>query len=133
MQSTGAASLRAPDPLDSRGESTVLSRAVVRATDYLGLSNKIVGQIIGISDASVSRMRAGSYTLPLGSKQFELAQYLVRLFRSLDAMTGSDDAASQSWLRTPNIVLEGKPIDLILTAQGLLTVLAYVDSRRAPI
>jgi hypothetical protein len=133
MQSTGAASLRASHPLDPRGESTVLSKAVVRATDYLGLSNKIVGQIIGISDASVSRMRAGSYTLPLGSKQFELAQYLVRLFRSLDAMTGGDDAASQSWLRTPNIVLGGKPIDLMLTAQGLLTVLAYVDSRRAPI
>ena len=105
----------------------------MRATEYLALSNKTVGQIIGISDASVSRMKAGSYTLPLGTKQFELAQYFVRLFRSLDAMTGSDDAASRSWLQTPNIVLGGKPIDLMLTAQGLLAVLAYVDSRRAPL
>lgn len=133
MQNPGTASLTAPDLSASRRESAVLSKAVVRATEYLNLSNRIVGQIIGVSDASVSRMRTGSYTLPLGSKQFELAQYLVRLFRSLNAMTDGDDAASQSWLRTPNIVLGGKPIDLMLTAQGLLTVLAYVDSRRAPI
>src|SRR3954452_25173813 len=96
-------------PPDTLSESTVLSKAVVRAADCLKLPNELVGRILGISAASVSRMKGGSYTLSPNSKPFELALYLVRLFRSLAAMTSGDDAAAQSWLRTPNILLGRKP------------------------
>jgi hypothetical protein len=57
----------------------------------------------------------------------------VRLFRSLDAITGSDDNTSRSWFRGDNVALRGRPIDLIQTVSGLIGVLTYVDSRRAPI
>jgi len=87
----------------------------------------------GLSESTISRMNGGSFAISPDTKPFELAQLFVRLFRSLDAIMGSDDAASQSWLRTDNIALGGKPIDLIQNVTGLLTVLQYVDSRRAPI
>lgn len=123
-----------PKNSHSDAHGAVLTKAVVRAAEYLDLPSKMIGQVIGVSDASVSRMKTGAYVVTPGTKQFELAQYLVRLFRSLDAITGGDDAASRSWLRTDNRALgDKKPIDLIVTVQGLLTVLSYVDSRRAPL
>jgi len=111
----------------------VLSKATIRAAQYLGLTNRALAQIIGLSESQVSRMKAGAVTLEPGSKPFELAQCFVRLFRSLDAMTGGDDAASRSWLQTRNLVLGAKPIELMPSIQGLLAVLSYVDSRRAPL
>jgi hypothetical protein len=112
-------------------DTKVLSKAVANTARLWGLSNEVLGQIIGISASSASRLRAGALQLERGTKQFELGQYLVRLFRSLDSMTGSDDKASKSWLGTDNLDLDGRPIDLIRTVKGLLEVANYVDDFRA--
>ena len=65
------------------------------------------------------------------SKAFEAGQYLLRLFRSLDALMGSDDQASRAWLRTRNLDLERAPIELLSTFTGLSRVCDYVDAFRA--
>ena len=57
----------------------------------------------------------------------------MRLFRGLDAMMGSDDAASLAWLRSPNLDLDGRPIDLIRSIRGLGAVADYVDDHRAKV
>jgi uncharacterized protein (DUF2384 family) len=51
----------------------------------------------------------------------------------LDALTGSDDKSTMSWLRTENKDLGGRPIDLIKTVKGLAEVSNYVDDFRARI
>ena len=43
-------------------ERAVATKAVLRAATRLGLSNKALGRIIGVSEATVSRMGSGSYT-----------------------------------------------------------------------
>jgi uncharacterized protein (DUF2384 family) len=65
------------------------------------------------------------------SKSFEAGQFLLRLFRGLDALMGSDDAASRRWLETPNLDLDARPLDLIDSFKGLITVCDYVDAHRA--
>jgi len=105
--------------------------AVKRVADYWQLTNEQLGAVLGISAATASRLRADIYRLKPGDKAFELGQYLVRLFRSLDAIMGSDDEAAASWLRTPNLDLEGCPIDRIVTIRGLMDVADYVDDFRA--
>jgi uncharacterized protein (DUF2384 family) len=117
----------------SKAEDEVLSRAVVRVADYWQLTNEQLGSVLGLSAATASRLRTGSYQLKSNEKAFELGQYLVRLFRSLDAILGSDDQAAATWLRTPNLDLEGRPIDLIVTIRGLMDVANYVDDFRAHI
>ena len=121
----------APHELESPDPGRVLSAAVARVAALWGLTNDALGEIIGVSPATASRLKAGQRGLEPGSKPFELAQYLVRLFRSLDALMGSDDAASSSWLRTANLDLDGRPIDLIRTVRGLGEVANYVDDFRA--
>ena len=114
-------------------ESAVLSKAVANAARLWGLSNELLGKIIGVSGPTASRLRSGSWQLERGTKPFELAQYFVRLFRSLDSLMGSDDQASLSWLKSRNADLDGRPIDLILTIRGLLQVADYLDDFRAQV
>jgi uncharacterized protein (DUF2384 family) len=112
-------------------EERVLTVAVSRAADLWDLTNATLGRIIGVSSPTASRLRSGQKKLLRGTKPFELGQYLVRLFRSLDALTGSDDKSAISWLRTENKDLGGRPIDLIKTVKGLAEVSNYVDDFRA--
>src|SRR3954468_22037860 len=81
----------------------VATKAVLRAASRLGLSNKQLGRILGLSEATVSRMGSGAYTLSHGDKSFELALLLIRLFRALDAVTGGDEAVAAAWLRHDNL------------------------------
>jgi uncharacterized protein (DUF2384 family) len=111
--------------------SRVLSEAVSRIAALWRLPNARLGAIIGLSGPSASRLRAGRYRLEPGSKPFELAQHLLRLFRSLDSWLGQDDEAARSWLATPNLDLGGRPIELITTVRGLLRTSDYVDTLRA--
>jgi hypothetical protein len=112
-------------------EAAVATKAVLRAAARLGLSNKALARIIGVSEATVSRMGAGSYTLARGEKPFELALLFVRLFRSLDAIAGGDEAVATVWLRSENLALGGPPLTLIQSVSGLVNVLAYLDARRS--
>lgn len=113
------------------GDQEVLSKAVARVAELWGLTNETLGEIIGVSASTASRLRAGGWKLNPGTKQFELSQFLVRLFRSLDSLTGSDDESATSWLENDNTDLVGRPIDLIRTVKGLTEVANYVDDFRA--
>jgi uncharacterized protein (DUF2384 family) len=114
-------------------EGEILSEAIGRVAGFWKLTNVEVGRILGVSGPTASRLRSGGYALERGMKPFELAQYLLRLFRSLDALMGSDDEAAGRWLRTANADLEGRPVDLIQTLPGLVAVADYVDGFRAQV
>jgi DNA-binding XRE family transcriptional regulator len=111
--------------------STVVSKAVARATDLLGLSNAALARTIGVSEATASRLRAGRYTLDPGTKPYELALLLIRLFRSLDAVVGGEEAALRSWMAAANHALGGVPRELVQSVTGLVAAVDYVDAARA--
>lgn len=119
-------------PADIEAEDDrVLTTAVSRIADFWGLTNAKLGAVLGLSAATVSRLRSGQARLDPASKSFEAGQFLLRLFRSLDALLGSDDQAARSWLATRNLDLGARPIDLIDSFKGLITVCDYVDAHRA--
>ena len=120
-----------PRPAATVDNAAVLTKATLRAATQLGLTNKLLATVIGVSEATVSRMRGGDYTLQRGQKSFELAVLFVRLYRSLDAIVGGDDAVAGSWLKNRNTVLDAEPLTLIQTVPGLMNVIQYLDARRA--
>lgn len=111
----------------------ILTKAVLRAGERLGLSAQALGQVIGVSGPTVTRMRNGRYVLDPASKPFELAALLIRLFRSLDAITGGEAHVITAWMRSPNTALGDTPAEAITSVTGLTRVLAYLDARRAVI
>ena len=122
---------RSIDAISSR-QGVVLTKATLRAAERLGISQKALGNIVGLSEPVVSRMKNGDYTIARG-KSFELAALFVRLYRSLDAIVGGDEAAARKWMKSSNLALNGVPIDLIQKVYGLAHVVQYLDSRRAVI
>ena len=118
-------------PLERPDQGTVLTKAVVRAAERLGLSARVLAAVLGLSEATVSRMKRGGFTLEPDTKAFELAVLFVRLFRSLDAIVGGDGAVARAWLANPNTALGARAVEKIQTVSGLVDVIAYLDARRA--
>jgi hypothetical protein len=112
-------------------KAAVVGKSLMRAAAYLEISHRALARIVGLSESSITRLAQDGYRINPGSKPFELALLFVRLFRSLDAITGGDAAAARAWLRADNTALNGKPLDLITHIPGLIDVIAYLDARRA--
>jgi transcriptional regulator with XRE-family HTH domain len=108
----------------------VLTSAVLRACALLELTQASLAQILGVSASTISRMANGTYTLDEQKKEWELGALFVRLFRSLDAVIGSNDAAARGWLNGENSALAGRPIELIRSTEGLVRVVQYLDAAR---
>jgi plasmid maintenance system antidote protein VapI len=115
-----------PDP------GAILTQAVLRATNLLGLSSAALARVLGVSEASVSRLATGARTIDPESKEGELALILVRVYRSLDALVGTDDAQRKAWMGGYNRALNGRPRELVQRADGLVAVVSYLDAMRAP-
>ena len=116
----------------ARSDSSIVTKATIRAAEKLRLKNKDIARIIGVSEPTVSRMKRGDYPLDPAQKPFELALLFVRLYRSLDAVVG-DDSVAAAWLVNKNTALNGVPIQLIQKVDGLFNVIQYLDARRAVI
>jgi hypothetical protein len=112
-------------------ENAVLTKATLRAAERLDVTARVLASVIGVSEATVSRMRKQEFLLERGTKPFELAVLFVRLFRSLDAIVGGDEGIARAWLKNANTAFDGAPIEKIQTISGLVDVIAYLDSRRA--
>jgi hypothetical protein len=107
----------------------VLTRAVLSAAERLGVRPRQLAAVLGVSEASVSRMPRGRGLDP-ASKEGELALLFVRLYRSLDALVGGDDDKARAWLHAPNDHLRALPADRICTVEGLVDVVQYLDAMR---
>jgi transcriptional regulator with XRE-family HTH domain len=123
------ASVRAVPP-PAPAADVVLTKAVVRAAALLELSQRELAGILGVSEATASRLCADRYRLsPQRAKEWELARLFVRLFRSLDALWGHDDLA-RPWLGSENLALAARPRELLTSVEGLVRVVGYLDAAR---
>ena len=111
----------------------VMTGAVMRASALLDITQARLAEVLGLSASTVSRMANGGYALDDEKKEWELGALFVRLFRSLDALVGSNDEAARAWLCGQNRGLSGRPIDLIGSAEGLVRVVQYLDAARGRI
>ncbi len=111
----------------------VLAKATARAGQLLGLSGAALARTIGVSEPTVSRIVRGHKSIHPDSKEGELALLLVRVYRSLDALVGTDDRKRLAWMSSHHKALGGKPQKLIQSAEGLVTTLQYLDGMRAPV
>lgn len=113
--------------------SAVLTKALLRAAEMLEFRGATLARILGISEASIHRLMTGEREIDPDSKEGEFAALLIRLFRGLDALVGGDAELRIRWLQSPNRALNGVPKVLLLSTEGLVHTVAYLDSARAPL
>jgi hypothetical protein len=108
----------------------VLTKATLRAAALLGLKDAELARVVGVSPATLSRLRRDRTIAPV-SKEGELAVLLVRVYRSLDALLGGQEGPIRAWFHAENRHLGGVPARLVQTVPGLVHVLQYLDAMRA--
>jgi DNA-binding XRE family transcriptional regulator len=107
----------------------VLTKATRRAATHLGLSQKELARILGVSEATVSRLGSGKLLEP-EKKEGELALLFLRVYRGLDALVGGSEEKARSWFGAANDHLGGVPRERVQTAEGLVHVAQYLDAMR---
>ena len=118
-----------PDRRAPPEPAAVLGKAVTRAAARLDIPQHLLARILGLSPATVSRLVAGNYQLDSRRKEWDLAHLFVRVFRSLDSIVG-DEQSARVWLRSDNLALNARPIDLLPDTEGLVRVVHYLDASR---
>lgn len=105
--------------------SHILSKAVTRSAERLGISRTLLAKVLGVSPSKVVRLYSSEYVLDERRKEWELALLFVRVFRFLDSIVG-DEATARKWMNSENRALNAKPIDLISETEGLVRVINYL-------
>lgn len=107
----------------------VLAKALFRASEQLDLKQSDIAAVLGMDRTAVSRLKQ-SQSLDPASKHGELALLLVRLARTLFALAGGDEDWVRHFMRSPNKVTGGVPAEQVMSIQGLMAVLQFVESIR---
>lgn len=110
----------------------VLAKAVLNASDQLGLKQSQLATVLGIHRTAVSRLKK-KQSLDPSSKQGEIALLVVRIARALFALTGGDKEWIKHFMHTHNTVTGDIPAKQIESIQGLMTVLQFVDAIRGKV
>lgn len=117
----------------SMERAAVLAGAVCEGAKRLSIGPAELGRIIGVSRPVAARIiLRGEADLRPGTKSWELAVFVVRVYRALFVLFGGDDHLAQGWLHAPNLAFaHERPIDVLQRIDGLIRVCAYLDTRCA--
>jgi transcriptional regulator with XRE-family HTH domain len=113
-------------------KESVLAKAVLKASEQLGLKQAELAAVLGVHRTAISRLKQNQSLDPL-SKQGEIALLVVRIARALFALTGGDVEWSKHFMHTHNNVTGGIPAKQIESIQGLMTVVQFVDAIRGKV
>lgn len=108
----------------------VLTRAILKLAHFYELSGKELSAIVGISEASITRLYQGKKTISPDSKEGEMTLLLLRLYRSLNSLVGNNHQKARLWLQNHNHYFNDIPLTHIKTITGLVEVVNYLDAIR---
>lgn len=108
----------------------VLTKAVINMARFFKLSGKDLSEIIGMSEASATRLNQGKKFLSPKTKEGEMALLLLRVYRSLNALVGNNHGKACAWLMSDNTYFGETPLKKMKTVCGLVEVLNYLDAMR---
>jgi len=126
----GAQPLKSGHPSSHEEKKRVLTKALIRMVERLQLSRQELSVILGPSESTLSRLFANTIYMDPDSKEGQLAILLLRFYRSLDTLFGGNVQQCQLWLRSENKHLQGVPVVLIQTIEGLVLAVQYLDAMR---
>jgi hypothetical protein len=130
---TPRAASRSPGPAAENPAARVVTKALVRAATALEVQQKDLAAIVGVSDATVSRMFKSGRPIDPASKEGELALLFLRVYRSIDAILGGNQESCRRWLHAGNAHVGGVPLSRMRSVEGLVHVAEYLDAMRGKV
>ena len=111
----------------------MVTKALVRAAVALEVQQKDLAAIVGVSDATVSRMFKSGRPIAPTSKEGELALLFLRVYRSIDAILGGNQESCKRWIHAANTHVGGVPLARMRSVEGLVHVAEYLDAMRGKV
>ncbi len=111
-------------------ENIVLTKALKNAASYWDITNRQLGEIIGLSEPTISRLKNGQYILDPKTKHWQLAVLFLRIFRALGSYMGGNTENERLWLKSNNLALGGTPLELMCRIETMPSVVEYLDYMR---
>lgn len=109
--------------------TVVLTAAVIRAANTLGLNQSEVARMLGLSQPTGNRLMNGDFHLRKLRTEWQLALIFVRVYRGLEGVLGDVDAA-RNWLSQYHQTFNSRPRDLLQRVEGLVRVVTYIEAYR---
>ncbi len=108
----------------------VLTKAILNLANFYDLTGKDLHQIIGISESTITRLNQGKAFISPTTKEGEIALLLLRVYRGLNSLMGTNHDKAKLWLNSYNKYFNKKPIDQLKSLTGLVDVVSYIDAMR---
>ncbi len=103
-------------------ENKVLAKAVLKAADFLSVSQDDLVTILGVD----LRLSCNS-ELNVTSESGQRGLILIRIFKSLYALNGNDIEQVQHFMKNFNKGTDGIPAEQIKDSEGLIVVLTFLE------
>jgi hypothetical protein len=107
--------------------SRLVSTGLIQAASDLKLSGSNLARILGLSEATVSRLKNGTWTLQKDSKSYEIAMVFLHVYQRLKSVMNGNSHRMRAWLHARNEDLGSSPVSLLNKLQGLFQVLFYLQ------
>lgn len=119
-----------PDLL--RADAAELTKKFFEVTNFLGLSNREIGEILGVSEATISRAKTRErYFAQNRHQQWRCAELMIRAVSELNRIY-DHPRKEKHWFTTYNSDLGAMPITLLHSMEGLIEVVSHLESRQLP-
>lgn len=112
-------------------QERILAKALIRASEALGLKKKELAEVVGVNPSQISRLPDTG--IKAASKEWEIATYVIRIARGLHALNNGDAKNTQHFMNTHNHIIQATPKIEIKRLDGLLRVLNFVDAFRGKV
>jgi hypothetical protein len=106
----------------------VMSRALLRTTNRLGLSRERLASATGLRLAEIASLENEAGELDPADPRWDAFVQLVRLGWILDVVSAGDDASMREWMHCYNRDLNAVPADLIAGERGLTEAIRYLET-----
>lgn len=101
--------------------NVVLAKAVLNTAKKLGLCDDQLCKVLGVDYSMIQQLK----TLDPSSEPGERALILIQIFRSVYALSGGNAEWIQRFMKSPNRMTGGIPIEQVQDETGLIKVFEY--------
>ncbi|MCF6776418.1 MbcA/ParS/Xre antitoxin family protein [Thiotrichales bacterium 19X7-9] len=106
-------------------EKQVLGKAVLNAAKKLGITQEQLELVVHRDRSSIYRSGVDP-----NSAEGQLSLYLIRCYRSLYALMGGDEMNIKHFMKTQNKITNAVPIQQIMSIDGLVNLVQFLDAMR---
>lgn len=109
-----------------------LTKSVLRASRFLGLTDAVLASALGLETADFTSLTQGTYSVDPNTSEGRRALQLVQLYIALGSVVGADPLQLQAWMCSHNESLGASPMNRIQSPEGLVETLEYLEQVRKP-